>query len=98
MAVQSKREQFIETLKSQLDDLNSEMDKLEKKAEEASGKAEERYEKQLAEMREKHEEMRHKLGELRAASEAQFDKLKLEAEHAWKAVQNSVEYFRSHFK
>ncbi|MFP4276610.1 MAG: hypothetical protein ACLFQ2_04250 [Wenzhouxiangella sp.] len=98
MAEQSRREQFIETLKSRLDDLNSEMDKLEKKAEEASGKAEERYEEQLAEMREKREEMRDKLSELRAASEAQFDKLKLEAEHAWKAFQNSVKYFRSHFE
>ena len=31
-------------------------------------------------------------------AEAQFDKLKLEAEHAWKAFQNSVKYFRSHFE
>ncbi|NDY95917.1 hypothetical protein [Wenzhouxiangella limi] len=98
MAEQSKRDQFIETLKSRLDDLNSEMDKLEKKADEASGKAEERYEEQLADMREKRAEMEDKLKELRAASEAQFDKLKLEAEHAWKAFQNSVEYFRSHFR
>lgn len=98
MAEQSKRDQFIETLKSRLDDLNSEMDNLEKKADEASGKAEERYEEQLADMREKRAEMEDKLKELRAASEAQFDKLKLEAEHAWKAFQNSVEYFRSHFR
>ncbi|MFW5815630.1 MAG: hypothetical protein ACOCVP_02120 [Wenzhouxiangella sp.] len=98
MAEQSRREQFIETLKNRLDDLNSEMDKLEKKADEASGKAEERYEEQLADMREKRAEMEDKLKELRAASEAQFDKLKLEAEHAWKAFQNSVKYFRSHFE
>ena len=98
MAEQSRREQFIETLKSKLDDLNTEMDKLEKKAEDASGKAEERFEEQLAEMREKRDEMKSKLSELRAASEAQFDRLKLEAEHAWKAFQNSVSYFRSHFK
>jgi len=98
MAEQSRREQFIETLKSKLDDLNTEMDKLEKKAEDASGKAEERFEEQLAEMREKRDEMKNKLSELRAASEAQFDRLKLEAEHAWKAFQNSVSYFRSHFK
>ncbi len=98
MAEQSRREQFIETLKERLDDLNSEMDKLEKKAAEASGKAEERYEEQLADVREKRAEMQNKLKELRAASEAQFDRLKLEAEHAWKAFQNSVNYFRSHFQ
>lgn len=98
MAEQSRRDQFIETLKERLDDLNSEMDKLEKKAAEASGKAEERYEEQLADMREKRAEMQNKLKELRAAGEAQFDRLKLEAEHAWKAFQNSVNYFRSHFQ
>jgi len=49
-------------------------------------------------MREKRTEMKNKITELRAASEAQFDRLKLEAEHAWKAFQNSVSYFRSHFK
>ena len=98
MAESSRREQFIESLKDRLDDLNGEMEKLEKKAQDASGKAEQRYEEQLADMREKREQMRHKLKELRAASEAQFDRLKLEAEHTWKAFQNSVNYFRSHFK
>ncbi|MGY6631250.1 MAG: sll1863 family stress response protein [Wenzhouxiangella sp.] len=98
MTESSRREQFIESLKDRLDDLNSEMDKLEKKAEEASGKAEQRLEEQLSDMRKKRDEMRNKLSELRAASEAQFDRLKLETEHAWKAFQNSVNYFRSHFK
>lgn len=98
MAEQSRRDQFIESLKGRLDDLNSEMDKLEKKAREASGEAEKKYEAQLKEAREKREQMQNKLNELRAAGEAQFEKLKLEAEHAWKAFENSVQYFRSHFK
>lgn len=98
MTEQSRREQFIESLKGRLDDLNSEMDKLEKKAQEASGEAEKKYEAQLEEVRAKREEMKNKLSELRAAGEAQFEKLKLEAEHAWKAFENSVQYFRSHFK
>lgn len=98
MAEQSKRDQFIESLKGKLDDLNEEMDRLEKRAQDASGDLEKKYEEQLAEMREKRTEMKQKITELRAASEAQFDRLKLEAEHAWKAFQNSVSYFRSHFK
>ncbi|MGY6587967.1 MAG: sll1863 family stress response protein [Wenzhouxiangella sp.] len=98
MVEASRREQFIESLKGRLDDLNSEMEKLEKKAEDASGKVEQRLEEQLADMREKRDQMRNKLAEVRAASEAQFERLKLEAEHAWKAFQNSVNYFRSHFK
>ncbi len=98
MTEQSKREQFIEMLKGKLDDLNEDMERLEKRAQDASGDLEKKYEEQLAEMREKRTEMKNKITELRAASEAQFDRLKLEAEHTWKAFQNSVSYFRSHFK
>ncbi|TVS11844.1 MAG: hypothetical protein EA419_06880 [Wenzhouxiangella sp.] len=98
MAEQSRREQFIETLKGKLDELNEDMDRLEKRAQDASGDLEKKYEEQLQDMREKRAELKNKISELRAASEAQFDRLKLEAEHAWKAFQNSVNYFRSHFK
>lgn len=97
MAEQSKRDQFIETIKNRLDELNNEIDRLESKAKEASGQAEKKYEEQLEEIRGKRNELKKKLTELRAASEAQFEKLKLEAEHAWKAFQNSVNYFKSHF-
>ena len=94
----SRREQFIESVKTRLDELNNEIDRLEDKAREASGQAEEKYREQLEDIRAKRSELEQKLGDLRAASEAQFDKLKLEAEHAWKAFQNSVSYFKSHFK
>lgn len=98
MTEQSRREQFIETLKNKLDELNENIDRLEAKAKVASGKAEEKYEEQLKDVREKRTELKHKLIEVRASSEAQFEKLKLEAEHAWKALQNSFSYFKSHFK
>ncbi|TVQ41642.1 MAG: hypothetical protein EA370_01470 [Wenzhouxiangella sp.] len=98
MSEQSTREKFIESVKEKLDQLNEEIDRLESKASEASGKAEEKYEEQLAEVRKKQAEMKNKLKELRAAGEAQFERLKLETEHAWKAFQNSFNYFKSHFK
>ncbi len=98
MTEQSRREQFIENLKSKLDDLNEDIGRLEKKARDASGKAEKKYEEQLEDVREKRTELKHKLSEVRASSEAQFEKLKLETEHAWKALQNSFSYFKSHFK
>lgn len=98
MTEQSRREQFIETLKNKLDELNEDIDRLEAKAKDASGKAEKKYEEQLEDVREKRTELKHKLTEVRASSEAQFEKLKLEAEHAWKALQNSFSYFKSHFK
>ena len=98
MTEKSKRDEFIESTKKKLDDLNKEIDRLEDKAKDASGKAEKKYEEQLEDVRKKRTEMKRKLTELRNASEAQWDKLKLEAEHAWKALNNSFSYFKSHFK
>ncbi len=94
----SRRDEFINKLKSRLDDLNSEIDELEGRARKASGELEEKYREQLEDVRARREELKGKIKELRASGEAQFDKLKLEAEHAWKAFNNSVNYFRSHFK
>lgn len=98
MAEQSRRDQFIESVKSKLDDLNAEIDRLEGKVNDASGEAKKKYQAQLEEVREKRTELKKKLTELRNASEAQWEKLKLEVEHAWKAFSNSVNYFKSHFK
>ncbi|MGY6553670.1 MAG: sll1863 family stress response protein [Wenzhouxiangella sp.] len=98
MPESSKRQQFIEALKSRLDELNEDMERLEKRAQEARGEFEEKYAEQLVEMREKRDQMKEKLIELRASSEAHFERIKGEAEYTWKAFQNSVNYFKSHFK
>ncbi len=98
MTESSRRDQFIETIKGKLDELNQEIEQLEQKAKKAGGDAEQKYRERLADVRKKRDELKHKLTELRAASEAQFERLKLEAEHAWKAFKNSANYFKSHFK
>jgi chromosome segregation ATPase len=98
MADASKREQFIESIKDKLDQLNGEIDRLEDKVRETSGEAEKKYQAQLEDVREKRAELKRKLTDIKAASEAQWDKMKLEVEHAWKAFHNSVNYFKSHFK
>lgn len=98
MAETSKRDQFIASVKQKLDQLNTEIDHLEGKVKETSGEARKKYKAQLDDVREKREALKQKLTELRAASEAQWDKLKLEVDHAWKAFHNSVNYFKSHFK
>jgi predicted ribosome quality control (RQC) complex YloA/Tae2 family protein len=98
MAEQSKRKQFTESIKSRLDEINKEIDRLEERAREASGEAEEKYREQLKAVREKRSEVKQKLDELQTASEAQWEKIKLDVDYAWKAFNNSVSYFRSHFK
>ncbi|QOC23904.1 hypothetical protein IC757_07255 [Wenzhouxiangella sp. AB-CW3] len=94
----SARERFIASTKERLDQLNAEIDKLEARADEVRAESRRKLDAQREEMQQRRDELEKKLREVRAASEAQFDKLKLEAEHAWKAFRNSVNYFRSHFK
>lgn len=98
MTEKSEREQFIERTKQRLDDLNEEIDRLEKRADEIRGDASEKLQARRKELRERRVDLEKRLKQVRAASEAEWEKLKLEAEHAWKAFQNSFNYFKSHFK
>lgn len=98
MAENSRRDQFINSIKQKLDDLNEQIGKLEDRATEASGKVKERYKDQLEDVRGKRDQLEVKLKEVRAASESELERLKGEADHAWKALKNSYNYFLSHFK
>ncbi|WP_376694471.1 sll1863 family stress response protein [Wenzhouxiangella sp. EGI_FJ10409] len=92
------RKAFIERLKSRLDELDAKIDELDDRAEEVGSKAREEYRERLAEMKGRRKDLANKLDEARAASELQWSKLKREAEHTWDALQNSFNYFKSHFK
>lgn len=97
MAEQSRNE-FIDKMKQRLDDLDDHIGELKQKGEQLEGEAHKEYENRLHELREQRREAKRKLEELRAAGEEQWQKVKDEAEHAWKALGNSLNYFKSHFK
>lgn len=92
------RKAFIEKLKSRLDELDEKIDQFDQRAEEVGSKAREEYHERLAELRGRRKDLANKLDELRAGGEVQWNKLKREAEHTWDALQNSFNYFKSHFK
>lgn len=92
------RSEFIEKLKSRLDELDAKLDELERKGEQFEGQAAREYENRLHDLRKRRREAKRKLDELRAAGDEQWQALKDEAEHAWKALGNSFNYFKSHFK
>ncbi|MDZ7788962.1 MAG: hypothetical protein U5L08_00420 [Xanthomonadales bacterium] len=92
------RKAFIERLKSRLDELDEKIEEFEGRAEEVGSKTREEYHERLAELRGRRKDLANKLDEVRAASELQWNKLKREAEHTWDALQNSFNYFKSHFK
>jgi chromosome segregation ATPase len=92
------RSEFVEKLKGQLDDMNAEVDKLEARMDEASADARKEYEEKLREAKAAQARAEDKLQELRYAGEYAWEDMKAEAEHTWKALRNSVNYFKSHFK
>jgi chromosome segregation ATPase len=95
---ETTRKHFIETLKGRLDDLDDRIKKLEMKGKQFEGEARKEYENRLQDLREKRRHVDRKLDELRAAGEEKWQALKDEAEHTWKALGNSFNYFKSHFK
>lgn len=89
------RDEYIEKLKRQLDEWNGDIDTLEKKLAELSGPARERLEPYLAKTREGRAQAVRKLAELKASSEGSWDKLQGDAEHIWKVLRQSINYFKS---
>ncbi len=91
----SKREEYVEKMKQQLDDWNEDIDRLEAKVGELSQPVREKLEPHLAKVRETSSTARSKLREVRAAGEESWEGLTDEVEHVWKALKQSINYFKS---
>ncbi|MEE4296329.1 MAG: hypothetical protein V2J20_06905 [Wenzhouxiangella sp.] len=96
MTTQSRNE-FIEKMKNGLDDLDQQIESLKERGKKLEGEARKEYENRLNDLRDKRRETKRKLDDVRAASEERWQQIKDEAEHAWKALGNSFNYFKSHF-
>lgn len=92
------RNEFIAKMKERLDDLDERIEEFKHEGEKLEGEARKEYENRLHDLREKRREAKRKLEEIHAAGEEKLQQLKDEAEHAWKALGNSFNYFKSHFK
>lgn len=93
-----KRDEFVESLKRNLDELNHEIDDIEAKAKSAGESVKAKYNEQLAEAKTARSDMETQIEKLREASEDTWEDLKADADKTWKALRNSVNYFKSHFK
>jgi len=95
---ESNRNEFISKMKDRLDQLDDEIEKLKGKSDKLEADARKEYENRMHDLREKRREAKRTLDDLRSASEEKWQQMKDEAEHAWKALGNSFNYFKSHFK
>lgn len=92
------KDEYIATMKAQLDEWSAEIDALEAKAHEVRDDAKEKYAQQLAALRVKREEGEKKLEEMREAGESAWEQVKAESEKAWAAFKDSVQAFQAHYK
>ena len=94
----SKRDQFIETLKHQLDEINEEIGELEAKAAAGREQLGQTYDAQVASLKASAAGVRVKIDEIRAAGDEKWETLVAETEKVQKALVRSFNYFKSQLK
>lgn len=94
----SKRDEYVERMKQQLDDMNAQIGKLEAKSAEAGASMRTTYDEQVKELKKFHASNKEKLEAIKGASEGKWDELVSEGEKVHKAFVQSVNYFKSQLK
>ena len=94
----SKREEYIENMKQQLDGLNAQLKELETKGEAAQAEFLEKHAEQITQLREHYVAALAKLDEVKSASEDKWESVVTEGEKIHKAFVQSFNYFKSQLK
>ncbi len=94
----SKRDEYVEKLKAQLDTWNAEIDKLEAKARESTADLKSAAKTSVAAFRRQCDQARQKLTQIQAASENSWKELKQGAEEAWARLKEAFVKARSEIK
>jgi len=91
------REEYVQKLKTQLDEWNAEAKKWELKAQEAQSHVKAEYEKQLAQLNSQREQALYQMKLLQNASQDAWQDMMKGADQAWKSMQEAFDRARSHF-
>ncbi len=94
----SKRDDYVETLKSQLDAWNAEVDALESRARKAQTEAQAAYKAQIEALRNRSEQAKLQLDLLRRASEDAWSEMRAGMEKAWDDMGEAVKAAASRFR
>ena len=94
----SKRDEYVEKMKQQIDELNTQISELEAKAKTGTEELGKKYEEQVAHLRELSASAMQKMEEIREAGEDKWEALVAEGEKVHKAFVHSVNYFKSQLK
>ena len=91
----SKRDDYIEKMKLQLDELNAKMSRVELKAKEAKEDARDKYREEMDKLRAQSKIAVAKLDEIKAAGEDTWETMVTEMEKVRDAFKHSFNYFKS---
>jgi multidrug resistance efflux pump len=93
----SKRDDYVNKLKGQLDQWNAEVAKWEAKARQAQAGARAGYEKQLEDLRRQRDQALEQMKRVQAATGDAWVDLVRGADEAWAKMREALEKARSHF-
>jgi phage host-nuclease inhibitor protein Gam len=94
----SKRDEFVEAMKRQLDDMNKQIDQLETKMKAEQEKFGATYDEQMEQLRASASAVKKKIDEIKAAGDERWEALVVEGEKIQKALVHSFNYFKSQLK
>jgi ATP/maltotriose-dependent transcriptional regulator MalT len=94
----SKRDEFVEAMKRQLDETNAQIDELEVRLNAGKEKAGATYDHQVQNLRASAAAVKKKIDEIRAAGDERWEALVVEGEKIQKALVHSFNYFKSQLK
>lgn len=92
-----ERKEYIEKLKSQLDEWNVEFGKLESRFHEVQDKAKGEFNQQLEEIKARQVDLKSKINELEGASELALNDMKKSVESAWEVLKQGAAKAKNEF-
>jgi len=94
----TNRDEYVQKLKSQIDQWNTQAARWEAQMKQAQGRMREEYARQLEQLKGRREEMLYQVKLLQNASAGAWDDLVRGADQAWKGMQEAFDRARSHFE
>jgi hypothetical protein len=94
----TKRDEYVATLKAQLDRWNTEIGHWETQAKAATKEAQTRYAKELEVLAARREKARYTLRLVEDASASAWDDLRRGTDEAWDRMNDAVKQARAHFE
>lgn len=93
----SKRDEYAEKLKSQIDEWNADLDRFEAMMEQANAEFRQRYQQELDDLRQRRDHVYQELKRVQQATDDAWDEVWRGAEEAWTVMKTAVERARSKF-